>query len=86
MNLLQLIKFMFHYTVLPYFPAECSDGFISIKKKLSKVVRINFNFYGGKNQFQEDHALLRTTPNSLKPPLIGPSVMAGLHLSKLKIS
>jgi len=75
MNLLQLIKFhklLFHYTVLPYFPVEC-DGFISIKKKrkLSKVVRINFhggkiNFYGGKNQFQEEHVLLQATPNSLK--------------------
>ena len=35
------------------------------------------NFYSGKNQFQEDYALLQATPNSLKPPLIGPSVMAG---------
>jgi len=40
-------------------------------------------FYGGKNQFQEENALLQATPNSLKPPLIGPSVMAGLHFSKL---
>jgi len=51
------------------------------KKKLSMVVKINF--HGGKNQFQEEHALLQATPNSLKPPLNGPSVMAGLHLSKI---
>jgi len=58
------------------------------KEKLSKVVRINFhgvkiNFYGGKTRFQEEHALLQAIPNFLKPPIIGPSVMAGLHLSKL---
>jgi len=45
------------------------------------VVRISF--YSGKDQFQEEHALLQATPNSLKLPLIGPSVTAGLHLSKL---
>ena len=45
------------------------------------VVKINFN--GGKDRFQEDYALLQATPNSLKPPLIGSSVMVGLHLSKL---
>ena len=44
---------------------------------------VKINFYGGKNQFQEEHALLQATPNSLKLPLIGPSVLAGLHLSKL---
>jgi len=41
---------------------------------------VKINFYGGKNQFQEELALQQATP---KPPLIGPSVMAGLHLSKL---
>ena len=44
---------------------------------------VKINFYGGKNQFQEEYALLQATSNSLKLPLIGPSVMAGLHLSKL---
>ena len=44
---------------------------------------VKIHCYGGKNQFQEEYALLQATPNSLKLPLIGPSVMAGLHLSKL---
>jgi len=44
---------------------------------------VKINFYDGKNQLQKEHALLQATPNSLKLPLTGPSVMAGLHISKL---
>jgi len=40
-------------------------------------------FYGGKNQFQEETALLQATPHSLKLQLIGPSVLTGLHFSQL---
>ena len=42
-----------------------------VVKTISIVAKINI--YSGKHQFQEDQALPQATPNSLKPPLIGPS-------------
>jgi len=46
LELIKIHKFLFHYTVLPYFPVESyGDGFISIKKKRK-------TFQGGKNQLQ----------------------------------
>ena len=53
-------------------------NFHGAKKSISTVVKtisivLKINFYHGKHQFQEDQALPQATPNSLKPPLIGPS-------------